>query len=140
MFRGGAMALEWTQALSVGLEEIDAQHRELFHRARKLLEGLRAGESAQVGPLFDFLHEYVIVHFGAEEAAMREARYPGYHRHKAEHDRFIADLLALADERERRGPGAFLAVQASAWLEDWLEAHLAGTDAEMAHFLRRRRS
>jgi hemerythrin len=132
------MELEWTEALSVGLEEIDAQHRELFRRARQLLEGLRAGEPKQIGPLVDFLHEYVIDHFGAEESLMRATEYPGYPRHKAEHDRFIGDLLALADEYEERGPGAFLAVKASAWLSAWLRAHLSGTDSEMARFVRRK--
>lgn len=134
------MPFEWTPALSVGLEEIDAQHRELFGRARRLLDGLHAGEPGQVGELLEFLHGYAVVHFGAEESLMRSAGYPGYQRHKAEHDRFIADLLALAAEHDERGPGAFLAVKASSWLSGWLEAHVSGTDAEMARFLRSRRS
>ncbi|HEX9051709.1 MAG TPA: hypothetical protein VF841_14355 [Anaeromyxobacter sp.] len=52
--------LEWTQALSVGVEEIDAQHRELFRRAARLLEGIRGGEPEELGQLFDFLHEYAV--------------------------------------------------------------------------------
>jgi hemerythrin len=134
------MTLEWTAALAVGLEEIDAQHRELFRRAGQLLEGLRAGEARQIAPLLAFLHRYAVEHFGAEEAAMRAEDYPGYHRHKAEHDRFIADLLSFSSELDERGPGAFLSVKASAWLSEWLSAHVSGTDAEMARFLRGRRS
>jgi hemerythrin len=134
------MTLEWTAALAVGLEEIDAQHRELFRRAGQLLDGLRAGESREIGPLLEYLHQYAVVHFGAEEAAMRADDYPGYHRHKAEHDRFIADLLSLSAELDDRGPSAFLSVKASAWLSEWLAAHVSGTDGEMARFLRGRRS
>jgi hemerythrin len=134
------MPLEWTPALSVGLEEIDVQHRELFARAGQLLEGLRAGEPGQVGALLEFLHSYAVLHFGAEETLMRSVGYPGYHRHKAEHDRFIGDLLALSAEHDERGAGAFLAVKASSWLSRWLQAHVSGTDAEMARFVRSRRS
>jgi hemerythrin len=71
---------------------------------------------------------------------MRAQGFPGYHRHKAEHDRFIADLLVLAEELDDRGPTAFLSVKTSAWLSDWLRAHVSGTDAEMARFLRGRRA
>ena len=38
------MTLQWTQALSVGVDEIDDQHRELFRRAARLLDGLKKGE------------------------------------------------------------------------------------------------
>jgi hemerythrin len=132
------MTLEWTPALSVGNEEIDAQHQELFRRAGKLLAGLRRGEAAEIGELIDYLHRYAVTHFGAEEAMMREARYMGYARHKAEHDRFIGDLLALASERDRQGGGAFMALRMDHWLRAWLREHVSGTDAELARFLQRR--
>ncbi len=96
--------LKWTSALSVGIEEIDVQHQELFRRAERLLAGLHQGEPEEIGGLIDFLHEYAVVHFGAEEAAMRAASFPGYVRHKAEHDRFIGDLLDLGDHEGARLP------------------------------------
>jgi hemerythrin len=132
------MELEWTPALSVGNEEIDAQHQELFRRAGKLLEGLQRGEAGEVGELVQYLHRYAITHFGAEEAAMREARYAGYARHKAEHDRFIGDLQALAAEHVQKGGGAFLALRVDHWLRGWLREHVAGMDTDLARFLARR--
>jgi hemerythrin len=130
--------LEWTQALSVGVEEIDAQHRELFRRAARLLEGIRSGEPEELGQLVDFLHRYAVEHFGAEEQHMRRTRFPGYTRHKAEHDRFIADLLALAREHERKGASAFMTLEVNQWLTRWLTEHVSGTDAELGKFLVRR--
>ncbi len=132
------MPLQWTQALSVGVEEIDDQHRELFRRATRLLDGLRKGEPEEIGALVDFLYEYAVTHFGAEEAYMRETRFPGYLRHKAEHDRFISDLLALTREHEKNGPGAFIALKVNHWLVQWLKEHVSGTDAELGKFLARR--
>jgi hemerythrin len=132
------MQLQWTASLSVGIAEIDAQHQELFRRAGELLEGLRKGEPDEIGTHIEFLHEYAVVHFGAEEASMRMAGYPGYLRHKAEHDRFIGDLLTLAEDHDRSGPGAFMALKASHWLSQWLKQHVSGTDAEMGRYLARR--
>ena len=128
------MPLEWTPALSVGIEEIDAQHRELFRRAGGLLDAVREGNAGGVSELVGYLHRYAVTHFGAEEAAMRERRYPGYVRHKAEHDRFIADLLDLAEEHDDRG-GAFVAPRLDRWLAAWLREHVSGTDAELGRFL-----
>lgn len=133
------MPLEWSPALSVGIEEIDAQHRELFRRAGRLLDAVRIGSAAEIGGLIDYLHRYCVTHFGAEEAAMRDVEYPGYARHKAEHDRFIADLLELADERDDRGD-AFVAPRLDRWLGAWLREHVGGTDAELGRFLAQRRS
>lgn len=130
--------LEWTPALSVGVEEIDAQHRELFRRAARLLEGIRSGEPEELGQLVEFLHRYAVEHFGAEEEHMRRTRFPGYVRHKAEHDRFISDLLALAREHERSGAGAFMSLKVNQWLTQWLREHVSGTDAELGKFLVRR--
>jgi hemerythrin len=130
--------LVWTQALSVGVEEIDAQHRELFRRAARLLDGIQRGEPEELGELVLFLHQYAVEHFGAEEEQMRRTRFPGYARHKAEHDRFVSDLLALAREHERSGAGAFASLKVSHWLTAWLREHVSGTDAELGKFLLRR--
>lgn len=132
------MTLQWTPELAVGVDEIDDQHRELFRRAARLLEGLKKGEPEEIGGLIEFLYEYAVTHFGAEESFMRESRYPGYVRHKAEHDRFISDLLALASEHDRRGAGAFMALKVNHWLVQWLKEHVSGTDAELGKYLARR--
>jgi hemerythrin len=139
VIRIGIMALlRWTEDLSVGVAEIDEQHRELFRRAARLLDGLKKGEPEEIGGLIDFLHEYAVEHFGAEEEHMRKTRYPGYVRHKAEHDRFISDLLALAREHDRKGAGAFMALKVNHWLSQWLKEHVSGTDADLGRFLLRR--
>jgi hemerythrin len=129
------MTIQWTNALAVGLPEIDGQHQELFRRAGQLLDALEAGERTEVVELVEFLHSYAITHFGLEEAWMRETLYPGYVRHKAEHDRFVEDLLELADAHDRGGREAGGAVRLSAWLTEWMIRHIAVTDTEMGRYL-----
>jgi hemerythrin len=132
------MRIEWTPTLSVGNDAIDAQHRELFRRADALLQALLAGKPERAAEVLNYLHSYAVEHFGLEEAWMREHRYRGYVRHKAEHDRFVGDLVAFADEAERGGADGFMASRVTDWLAGWLERHVSGTDAEMATFLTKR--
>ncbi len=87
------MALEWTPDLSVGVEEIDEQHRELFRRAERLIATLRCGDRGEVLPLLAYLDEYVAHHFSAEERLMREVRYPALEEHVSRTDRELARYL-----------------------------------------------
>jgi hemerythrin len=132
------MRIEWKPALSVGNDAIDAQHKELFRRAEDLRVAIAGGKVDRVAPVLRFLHEYAVEHFGLEEAWMREHRYRGYERHKAEHDRFVADLVALAEEHEDPPREGFMAGRVNGWLSEWLVQHVSGTDTEMAAFLAKR--
>jgi hemerythrin len=128
--------VKWTPSLAVGIEEIDAQHQELFARAARFVSSLERTDRQEIGVLLSYLRMYCITHFGAEESLMRESGYPGYAAHKAEHDRFVKDILAMSDEHERRrGPG-LQAMRVGAWLSRWLEDHLSRTDRALAGFLR----
>lgn len=127
--------IEWTPTLAVGHDEIDAQHQELFRRANAFVEGLHDRTRQDVGILLSYLRLYVITHFGAEEDFMREASYPGYAQHKAEHDGFVKDLLALSTEHEKKkGPGLD-AARVGAWIQRWLVAHVSARDTELAKYL-----
>jgi hemerythrin len=132
------MTLQWTNALSVGVTEIDGQHQELFRRAGQLLDALEAGKRAEVVELIQFLQGYAVEHFGLEETWMRETLYPGYVRHKAEHDRFIADLRLLARDLDDHVPRVLVPFQLGRWLAQWLKDHVSGTDKELGHYLARR--
>jgi hemerythrin len=128
------MAIRWTKSLSVGILAIDDQHRELFARARAFADGLQGQSRKDVGILLAYLRTYAIVHFGEEEEAMRDARYPGYREHKKQHDRFMRDLLALLEKQGARGSGV-APRELARWVERWLVEHVSGTDRKMARFL-----
>lgn len=129
------MTVGWTDALSVGIESIDAQHQELFRRASDFLEGLGTRSRQEVGILLGFLRSYAVTHFGLEEEAMRAAGYPGYANHKLQHDRFLRDLLAFSRQQEKRqGPGV-PPEEMGRWVTGWLLEHVSRTDPEMAAFL-----
>jgi hemerythrin len=127
--------IAWKPTLSVGIEEIDAQHRELFRRADKFLESIGKASRQDVGILLSYLRLYAVAHFGAEEAWMREVNYPAYEAHKLEHDAFVKDILTLSDEHEKRGGPGLEPMRVATQLTKWLETHVSGTDTLFAKFL-----
>jgi len=66
---------------------------------------------------------------------MRATGYPGYRAHRAEHERFLRELLSLSGERVRRGSPGLRSEAVSTWLRRWLVAHLGTHDAALSEFL-----
>lgn len=129
------MGLEWTDALALGIPEIDAQHRELFARVDRLLGAALQGSDAEVGPLLGYLREYAATHFAAEEELMAAARYPGLRLHRAEHDRFAAELEDL-ERAYRAGGAAAVSGRLGSALAEWLRDHVYLTDTALARFVK----
>lgn len=128
--------IEWKPSLSVGVEEIDAQHQELFRRAGLFLESLTSASRQDTGILLSFLRLYCVSHFGAEEAWMRETDFPGAAAHQKQHDGFVKDLMALTAQHEKpRGPGLQPA-RVAEWLDRWLTNHVTRVDTELARHLK----
>jgi len=132
------MALAWTPALAVGVEEIDEQHKELFRRADRLLAAVLAGDrAAEVGRLVAFLQEYAKVHFGAEEQLMHASGYSQLPEHRGEHRWFEEELARLAAELAVAGPTAQLAYALDRHLAGWLRNHVCLTDTALGRYLAR---
>jgi hemerythrin len=133
--------IAWYPALAVGVPEVDEQHQEIFRRVDALTKSLMARRGAQeLTTLFDFLGEYVVEHFGAEESLMRLHRYPGRAEHEEEHRRFVTDFAALRAEWERDGGTGFLLVKVNNRVSQWLTSHISRTDKELGRFLRETRA
>jgi len=128
------MPIEWTQALAVGVPEIDAQHQELFRRAEQLIVAFRGGDRSEVPPLVRYLSEYATEHFASEERFMREIGFPGLEGHRAAHETFRAGLAEVTSDFERKGATALVALTVHNWLSDWLRRHVSGLDVEIGKF------
>jgi hemerythrin len=131
--------IAWTPALAVGIEQIDAQHRELFRRAELFLSGIESCSRHEIGVLLSYLRFYVVNHFGSEEEWMRELEYPDYAEHKRKHDRFLKDLLVLSEENERFEAPGLSPLRVATWLNTWLTDHVGRADCELAAWFLSRR-
>jgi hemerythrin len=133
---GEEIRIAWKPEYAVGIEEIDAQHQELFRRAGLFADSLKRQSRQEIGILLSFLRLYAVTHFGAEEAWMRRAKYPRTAEHQKLHDGFMKDILALSDQHEKpRGTGIDPA-RVIGWLEKWLKHHVSEMDTDLARHLR----
>jgi hemerythrin len=128
--------VRWTPQLSVGVEEIDAQHRELFRRVDLFLRAMAERRAArELEPLVRYLGTYVREHFAEEQQLMEFSGYPELGDHLEQHHHFEARFEALSGELGSSGPTLALAQELVALLVDWLSDHLATTDRRFGSFL-----
>ncbi len=125
----------WHPSLTSGNADIDRQHQEIIRRLADLVEALQAGRRDEIGKMFEFLGDYVVEHFAAEERAMEHTRYPGRNVHAAAHLRFVRQYAELRRLYEVAGPSFAIAVKTSTWIEDWLKSHIFGADRALARHL-----
>lgn len=122
----------------MGVDTIDAQHRELFDAINSLLRDDGRPAARDLAKVLDFLEEYVSSHFGLEEIYMRRLSYPGYPSHKGEHTAFIGDYYDLREEYDRNGASPDLADRMGRFMGEWLVRHIGESDKALGAFLRDR--
>jgi hemerythrin len=122
------MALfEWTDTLSTGVNEMDAQHKQLIAMINELYDALREARSKEVlAGVLSRLHQYTKTHFKAEEAFMQRTSYPGLADQQREHQAFI-DRIASAEEEYNSGRSS-LGGELLNFLRDWLKHHIIELD------------
>jgi hemerythrin len=139
----GTASFRWRDAWCVGVPAMDRDHQGLA----ALLGGLydHCGEPGRGAVVFPqnrplLLHrlarlgDETRVHFDREEALMREADYPDYAEHRAEHGLLRAELAELVREITARGdqhldPGTLNALKA------WFLGHILDTDRRLSRHL-----
>ncbi|WP_295880264.1 bacteriohemerythrin [uncultured Thiohalocapsa sp.] len=129
--------VEWSDSLSVGIEEIDTQHRTLVDLVNELNDAIehRHG-NAVVGQVLGRLEAYTRIHFAVEEGLMRVLGYPDLAAHKREHAR-LADQLADLRERFDGGRKA-LGFELMHFLKLWLTSHIMECDQDYARYFAER--
>jgi hemerythrin len=134
------MAIAWTASMAVGVEEIDLQHKELFLRLNALLMAMREGHGKdEIGRTLEFLEDYVVEHFGAEDKLMVKFGYPiqAAQAHRKEHAEFVRTFGELKREAQApTGVGATFVLKLQRTVCDWLLSHIGKTDMALAQFLK----
>lgn len=119
--------------------EIDEQHAQLLAWARALVLDDPAGTESERRRALAFLLFYVERHFATEEAAMRDLRFSGFERHRAEHTALRGQV---ADIARAASAGLSLAVGERIYdlITAWLPGHVHEHDSDLAAFMRARKA
>jgi hemerythrin len=124
----------WGKVLSVGVEEIDEDHRKLVGIFNILNHAVQDGESPEyLAATLEELINCTVWHFSHEDRLMLKYRYPQLAEHRTEHQ----DLIQSAKELRE---GLLRADQAVAdeqilFLERWLTEHILTTDLRLGTYL-----
>lgn len=130
---------EWDGSLSVGNEEIDAQHRELIKRIDLLAQHiLQKRGREKIHNTLRFMTDYGDIHFSTEEKHMARLGYPGFEEHKKQHERFKGITEKMKMELDSKDDSEYLASSVQRFLIDWLILHIKREDKAFGEFLKNR--
>lgn len=129
----------WTDSLSLGIETLDHQHRELLDNLDALQAAVRQGKGAKAAlPTLRFLIEYADKHFAEEEKLMSANGYPDLPSHRGLHEHFRKDCVSLLGRLSDENEASKLSIDLCFRLTEWLHSHIARIDKEMGKFLAER--
>lgn len=127
-------AFEWKDEYNIGVESIDAAHKQLFKIVSRIINNFESNDfernKVTCIEAIKYLKNYSIQHFLDEEKYMLANGYRGYQLHKRVHDNMRNVVIpALEKEMELKGYSKesmenFLGVCAG-----WLSAHILIDDA-----------
>lgn len=129
--------LYWTPSMSVGIEKLDSQHRELFCFVNDLIDLIdEGGKPESIEGAFEFLQHYVSDHFGEEEKYMDKYSFPGVGPHKEQHAVFKKTFEDFKRRYKEHGPSEALLKVLQSQLAAWIMTHVRNVDKMLGEFLK----
>ncbi|MBP9866109.1 MAG: hemerythrin family protein [Candidatus Omnitrophica bacterium] len=124
---------EWDEKFSVGITEIDEQHKKLFQIISTVFDGIAERNDRELlKTAFDKILDYTKYHFETEERYFEEFKYPDAEAHKEQHAKLIKETLALKDQYAEGSLGVNL--ELIDFLTHWLQRHILLHDKKYAPF------
>src|SRR6266568_6272976 len=131
------MKVEWQEYLSVGVEEIDTQHKLLFDKYNAFFAAYNEGRGGdELIRLFGFLEEYVATHFSDEERLQRRINFPDYQKHRQQHQELTQKVAELRERLVNSGTDPSLITSAGLLLTGWLIEHISVMDRAIGRFMK----
>jgi hemerythrin-like metal-binding protein len=125
----------WNESYSVGIDVIDAQHKELLDIINSLYESFVDQTTGyKITSITQELIDYCDYHFKTEEELFIKYEYPDKDAHIAKHQVFI-DKINEFNKQLLEGSTS-LTFQLMNFLRNWLLVHIKGDDQEYAALYR----
>lgn len=126
--------MEWSDEYSVGIEEIDSQHRRLVKLFSMVGASIERNRSSCEDGLdwIETLKGVAESHMEFEEALMRLYDYQEIVEHQQAHRLFIRKMAVIL--KTTPNEPAVVAVL-TGYLSEWLKGHVRGADARFAQFI-----
>jgi len=119
--------LPWSNLYSIGVQEIDDQHRVLVGLLNRLGAAREdTANSGLVGKVLASLVAYIHEHFACEERLMREHGYPSSDAHIAAHGKLFERVEQMVAQHRQGTPPTL--DELTSFLRQWLISHILHTD------------
>ena len=127
--------MPWNDTFSVGMKDVDEQHRWLFEATNRLHDEMskEVHSRTMIGEILEGLVDYTMNHFIMEEELFQRYGYPQAQVHKALHDKFTATIMSTLIDFEN---GADIEGQVLEILKSWLVQHIMKTDSAYVPFFK----
>ncbi|NOX90816.1 MAG: hemerythrin family protein [Calditrichaeota bacterium] len=127
--------ISWKDEYSVGIKEIDAQHKKLINIMNRLIEMRNARvDSELISETLTEMTEYASKHFETEEKYMVEYDYPDYDAHKKVHKEFKKKTAFFCVDTMSHKET--IPIEILTFLKDWWINHILKSDMKYKEFFR----
>ncbi|WP_448189042.1 bacteriohemerythrin [Azospirillum sp. sgz301742] len=126
--RAAVTIITWNDGMSVGVEDLDNDHRVLIELINQLAGAESRQDRINLEAVLDELVDYTVFHFEKEEQYMERAGYPALPGHKRTHAVLTEQVLAIR-RRVVEGDQAGLGDEVLDFLSRWLREHILQADA-----------
>ena len=126
--------IKWNEFYSVGINQIDDDHKKLLVMLNKLNESIKTQEENEtVRKVLTELVDYTEYHFQTEEKLFAEHAYPDADKHIAEHQKFTKNILQFRQQyaQMKQCSGKYILD----FLKNWLIKHILASDKAYSDFL-----
>lgn len=124
----------WSTQYETGILLVDTQHKKLVDAINTLHDAMKEGKGKEkIESTLNFLVEYTVLHFSAEEKLMQQKNYPDFNNHKKVHDKLVDEVKEI---KAKYLAGKILPMQVSTFMSDWLKNHILGTDKKYVPYLK----
>ena len=125
----------WKEKLELGIDMLDEQHFEFFKQANKFLieEKFKHNKKACVESI-GFLEYYLLSHFNAEFAFMKESGYPKFRQHQASHNMLKIQAKAMFLKIEEQNYSDKVLKEFEQFLEEWIVKHILEEDYDFVQY------
>ncbi len=131
--------ITWDNTFSIGVEEIDAQHKIWIDTINDLHDALYHSSSenltAKTNKAVEAMWEYTRFHFQTEETYMKSINYPDLTSHQAIHDMFSLEVMNIYNDIKEGKQ--VLSTSVMKMLTNWLKEHILQEDKKIGLYLSR---
>jgi len=117
--------------MSVGVDELDAQHQKLIALINEAYEAIQKHDEHQITDLITKMRNYANKHFKTEEGYMKEYKYPNFEEHKFHHVKFNNDVDTFQKKQFEKTNLSQIFV----FLSRWLTTHIMEEDKKYISYM-----